>query len=83
MRRGGSDEQMQQNTRQKGKTMSAATTHTNDTTHTAGFPPAPSEAHQRAVGNDDTRIVVMNGSRIVMKHDGHQWRNVSVTPAAL
>jgi hypothetical protein len=61
--------------------MSAKTTIDPNTTNAAGFPPAPPEAHQRAVSKGEARIVVMNGSRIVMKHDGRKWWNVEVTPA--
>jgi hypothetical protein len=52
--------------------MSTPSPHTSHTTNTAGVPPAPPEAHQRAVTKGDVRIVVMNGSRIHMEHDGHQ-----------
>lgn len=38
--------------------MSTTTTHTNTDTNTAGFPPAPSEAHQRAGVFDQKRTFV-------------------------
>ena len=60
--------------------MSASTTHTSNPTHEAGVPPAPSEAHQKPYVKGDVRVVVVNGSRIRMEHDGRQWWNVSVTP---
>lgn len=60
--------------------MSATTTHTSNPTDTAGFPPAPSEAHQKAYAKGDAREVVVNGSRIRMEYDGRQWLNVSVMP---
>jgi hypothetical protein len=47
MRRGGSEEQIF-STRTKGKTMSDTTTQTTNTPSTAGVPPTPPEAHQRA-----------------------------------
>jgi hypothetical protein len=47
--------------------MSATTTRTSNTTDEAGVPPAPSEAHQRAYVAGDTRVVMINGSRIRMK----------------
>jgi|GEM_PF-4616072 len=59
--------------------MSAKTTPNTKTTNNAGFPPAPPEAHQRAALKGDTREVRLNGSRILMKHDGLQWWNVKVT----
>lgn len=79
MRRGGSEEQVQQTDRQtKDEIMSTPSPHTSHTTDTAGVPPAPPEAHQRAAMKGDRRIVVVNGSRIHMEHDGHQWWNVRV-----
>lgn len=81
MRRGGSEEQ-DNRTKGKGKTMSATTTIDSKTTNTARRSPSPSpEAHQRAGVQGQTRIVVMNGSRIEMRHDGRQWWNVKVTAA--
>ncbi|RUR71944.1 hypothetical protein EJP67_33350 [Variovorax guangxiensis] len=38
------------------------------------------QTHQTAAR--ETRVVVMNGSRIGMAFDGHQWWNVSVAPAS-
>lgn len=62
--------------------MSTAATHTTNATTKAGFPPAPSEAHQRAKGVlGQKRSVVMNGSRLDLEHDGKQWRVVKVTAA--
>ena len=58
--------------------MSTPSPNTSHTTDTAGVPPAPPEAHQRAAMKGDRRIVVVNGSRIHMEHDGHQWWNVRV-----
>ena len=58
--------------------MSTPSPHTSHTTDTAGVPPAPPEAHPRAAMKGDVRIVVMNGSRVHMEHDGHQWWNVRV-----
>jgi hypothetical protein len=60
--------------------MSATTTHTSKPTNEAGFPPAPSEAHQKAFTKGDVREVAVNDSRIRMEYDGQQWWNVSVTP---
>jgi hypothetical protein len=60
--------------------MSATTTHTSNLTNEAGFPPAPSEAHQKAYAKGDVREVVVNGLRIRMEYDGQQWWNVSVMP---
>ena len=59
--------------------MSAKATHSSKTTNTAGFPPAPPEAHLRANVKGDTREIVLNGSRILMSHDGRQWWNIKVT----
>lgn len=61
--------------------MSATMTHTNNATNTAGFPPAPPEAHQRAGVLGQKRSVVMNGSRLDTEHDGKQWWIVKVSPA--
>jgi hypothetical protein len=60
--------------------MSATTTHTSNPTIQAGFPPAPSEAHQKACAKGDMREVAVNGSRIRMEPNGQQWWNVSVIP---
>jgi hypothetical protein len=60
--------------------MSATTIHTSNPTNEAGFPPAPSEAHQKACAKGDVREVFLNGARIRMVFDGAQWWNVSVTP---
>jgi hypothetical protein len=60
--------------------MSATTTHISDPTNEAGFPPAPSEAHQRANAKGDVRMVILNGARIQMEHDEKRWWKVSVTP---
>ncbi|MFH0134875.1 hypothetical protein ACGLHS_32000 [Variovorax sp. VaC1] len=38
------------------------------------------QTHQTAAM--ETRVVVMNGSRIGMTFDGQQWWNVSVAPAS-
>lgn len=38
--------------------MSATTTHTSNPTNEAGFPPAPSEAHQKAYAKGDVREIV-------------------------
>ena len=61
--------------------MSAQTTHNSKATNTAGVPPAPPEAHQRAGVLGQKRSVVMNGSRLDMEHDGKQWWIVKVSPA--
>lgn len=61
--------------------MSAKTTTGTKTTHNAGFPPAPSEAHQRAKGyashrpgvKGDTHSIVLDVSRLHLKHNGQQW----------
>ncbi|WP_213781621.1 hypothetical protein [Caballeronia sp. dw_276] len=37
--------------------MSATTTHTSNLTNEAGFPPAPSEAHQKAYAKGDVQEV--------------------------
>jgi hypothetical protein len=60
--------------------MSATTTHTSHPSNEAGFPPAPSEAHQKAYAKGNAREVGLNGTRIRMVFDGKQWWNVSVTP---
>ena len=59
--------------------MSATTTHTSNLTNEAGFPPAPSEAHQKAYAKGDVQKVLLIGTRIRMVFDGAPWRNVSVT----
>ncbi|AME27359.1 hypothetical protein [Burkholderia sp. PAMC 26561] len=59
--------------------MSATTTHTSNLTNEAGFPPAPSEAHQKAYAKGDVQEVLLNGTRIRMVFDGAPWWNVSVT----
>lgn len=52
--------------------MSATKTNPTNTTHNAGFPPAPSKARQQAsVG--DTKTVTMNGSKLTERFDGVQW----------
>jgi hypothetical protein len=65
--------------------MNAPTTHSNNTTNShTGVPPVPPEAHQKAGASGyagQTRVVVMNGSRIYMKHDGEQWWNWKVERA--
>ena len=59
--------------------MSATTTHTSNLTNEAGFPPAPSEAHQKAYAKGDVQEVLLNGTRTRMVFDGAPWWNVSVT----
>ena len=59
--------------------MSATTTHTSNLTNEAGFPPAPSEAHQKAYAKGDVQEVLVDGTRIRMVFDGALWWNVSVT----
>ena len=59
--------------------MSATTTHTSNLTNEAGFPPAPSEAHQKAYAKGDVQEVLVDGTRIRMVFDGAPWWNVSVT----
>ncbi|HIH2744572.1 TPA: hypothetical protein ACYLN4_000230 [Burkholderia lata] len=54
--------------------MSTTTTPNN---HTAAFPRTP-EAHQRTA-EGDTREVVLNGARILMRFTGGQWWNVRVS----
>ncbi len=62
--------------------MIATTTRNINTTNTARLSPSRTpEAHHRAGFTGATRVVVMNGSRIEMKHDERQWWNVRVTPA--
>ncbi|MBB2981582.1 MULTISPECIES: hypothetical protein [Burkholderiaceae] len=62
--------------------MSTITTRTTRTPNskTAAFPRTP-EAHQRTAGEGDTREVVLNGARIMMRFTGGQWWNVHVSNA--
>ncbi len=59
--------------------MSATTTHTSNLTNEAVFPPAPSEAQQKAYAKGDVQEVLLNGTRIRMVFDDAPWWNVSVT----
>lgn len=63
--------------------MIATTIRNTITTHDAGVPPAPPEAHQRAgVRPGAKRSVVLNGSRLDMVHDGREWWIVKVAAAS-
>ncbi|MDN7536780.1 hypothetical protein [Burkholderia cenocepacia] len=55
-----------------------STTTTTPNTKTAAFPRTP-EAHQRTAREGDTREVVLNGARILMRFTGGQWWNVRVS----
>ncbi|AOR66282.1 hypothetical protein BBJ41_01200 [Burkholderia stabilis] len=59
--------------------MSTTTTRSTTTpnNHTAAFPRTP-EAHQRTA-EGDTREVVLNGARILMRFTAGQWWNVRVS----
>jgi hypothetical protein len=59
--------------------MSATTPHTSDPTNEAEFPPAPSEAHQKAYAKGDVREIVENGLQIRMEYGGQRWWSVSGT----
>ena len=48
--------------------MSATTTRTSNPANQPGFPPGPSEAHQRTYIEGDIRVVTVDGSRIQMKY---------------
>lgn len=61
------------------RTITARTT-TTPNIQTAAFPRTP-EAHQRTAGEGDTREVVLNGARILMRFTDGQWWNVRVTNA--
>jgi hypothetical protein len=65
--------------------MSAPITRTGNNTKTpADFPSAPPGTLPRAElygYAGQTRVVVLNGSRVHMRHDGRQWWNVKVEPA--
>jgi hypothetical protein len=80
MRRGGTEKQSQLN-KLKEKSMNAPTNNPSNTTHKTGFTPVPVEAHQKAMLNDQSKTVVMNGSTIVMRVIGGQWINFVVSSA--
>jgi hypothetical protein len=62
--------------------MSTTTTRSTTTpnSNVAAFPRTP-EAHQRTAGGGDTREVVLNGARILMRFTDGQWWNVRVSNA--
>jgi hypothetical protein len=43
-------------------------------------PTTNSNSNGEALHKADVRVVVLNGSRVVMKYDGRRWWNVQVTP---
>ncbi|HDR8943107.1 TPA: hypothetical protein QDB15_000035 [Burkholderia vietnamiensis] len=62
--------------------MSTITTRTTSTPNskTAAFPRTP-EAHQRTAVEGDTKEVVLNGARILMRFTDGRWWNVRVSNA--
>ena len=56
-----------------------AAAHNSATTHAADVP-RPAEAYQKMVFEGATKIIVLNGSRIVMHYRDGQWWNDHVSP---